>query len=353
MSLNGCEASTEQYPFVSVIMPVRNEVDYIERAINSVRRNNYQYGRIEIIVVDGMSDDGTREIIHKLAHEDSRIVVFDNIKQIVPTAMNIGLNAMRGEIFIRVDGHAEIPDDYIASCISCLKEHSDAWVVGGCIETISDSFVGAAIAAAMSSPIGVGMSRFRLGNYDGWIDTVAFGAHHAWVPRRVGYFDEDLVRNQDDEFNLRIRLAGGKLWLSKKIKSSYYSRSSLAKLWKQYRQYGFWRVRIIQKHRNIASLRQAVPLAFVTISVFLAAGALVSPVIKSLLYAEVVIYLFLLLLGMAGVARKNGFVNAVLSPVVFVILHAAYGLGSLIGVVHFFILRRSGICSVSNNTINR
>jgi glycosyltransferase involved in cell wall biosynthesis len=227
-------------PFISIIMPIRNEADFIERAIRSVLDNDYPAGRMEILVVDGLSDDGTREIVARLSKADSRLMMLDNPKRIAPAAMNIGLKAARGDLFIRVDGHVEIPADFIAKSIRCLHEHPEAWVAGGYIKTVADTFVGQAIASAMRSPIGVGNSRFRLGDYEGWVDTLAFGTHHKWIVDKIGYFDEELVRNQDDEFNLRIILAGGKIWMSKAIQSTYFSRGSLQKLWKQYFQYGFW-----------------------------------------------------------------------------------------------------------------
>jgi len=232
----------QDLPFVTIIMPIRNEAHFIKRAIRSVLNNDYPAEKMEILIVDGMSNDGTREIIAGLSKEDNRIKLLDNPKRITPSAMNIGIKAARGDLFIRVDGHVEIPADFITNSIRCLHEHSEAWVAGGYIKTAAESFVGRAIAAAMQSPIGVGNSKFRLGDYEGWVDTLAFGIHHKWIVEKIGYFDEELVRNQDDEFNLRIILAGGKIWMSKAIQSTYFSRGSLYKLWKQYFQYGFWRI---------------------------------------------------------------------------------------------------------------
>ena len=330
-------------PFITVIVPIRNEADFIERAIKSVLDNDYPAGRMEILVVDGMSDDGTREIVAQLSKADSRVMMLDNPNRIAPSAMNIGLKAARGDLFIRVDGHVEIPADFIAKSIRCLHEHPDAWVAGGYIKTVADSFVGRAIASAMRSPIGVGNSRFRLGDYEGWVDTLAFGTHHRWIVDKIGYFDEELVRNQDDEFNLRIILAGGKIWMSKAIQSTYFSRGSLHKLWKQYFQYGFWRIRTLQKHKRPASFRQLVPLLFV-LSLLLPglAGFFWKP-LWILLAIEAALYVLGLMIGALDVGRKSGWRYAPLSPVVFAILHFAYGAGSLWGVVRFSILRGSGM----------
>ena len=333
----------QDLPFVTIIMPIRNEADFIERAIRSVLDNDYPAGRMEILVVDGMSDDGTREITARLSKADSRVMMLDNPKRIAPAAMNIGLKAARGDLFIRVDGHVEIPVDFIAKSIRCLHEHPEAWIAGGFIKTVADSFVGQAIASAMRSPIGVGNSRFRLGDYEGWVDTLAFGTHHRWIVDKIGYFDEELVRNQDDEFNLRIILAGGQIWMSKAIQSTYFSRGSLRKLWKQYFQYGFWRIRTLQKHKRPASFRQLVPLLFV-LSLMLPgfAGFLWKP-LWILLAIEAVFYMLGLIIGTLDVGRKSGWRYAPLAPVVFAILHFAYGLGSIWGIIRFSILRGCGL----------
>ena len=330
-------------PFVTIIMPIRNEADFIERALRSVLDNDYPVERMEILVIDGMSDDGTREIVDGLSKVDSRIRMLDNPKLITPAAMNLGIKAAQGNLFIRVDGHVEIPADFIDKSIRCLHEHPEAWVAGGYIKTVADSFTGKAIAAAMQSPIGVGNSRFRLGDYEGWADTLAFGAHHKWVVDEIGYFDEELVRNQDDEFNLRIILAGGKIWMSKSIQSTYFSRSSLCKLWKQYFQYGFWRIRTLQKHKRPASFRQLVPLLFV-LSLLLPGltGFLWKP-FWIIFAIEAALYLLGLVIGTIDVGNKSGWRYALLAPVVFIILHFAYGLGSLWGIVRFSILRGSGM----------
>ena len=329
--------------FVTIIMPIRNEADFIERAIKSVLDNDYPAGRMEILVVDGMSNDGTREIVARLSKADSRVMMLDNPKRITPAAMNIGLKAARGDLFIRVDGHVEIPVDFITKSVRCLHEHPEAWVAGGYIETVADSFVGQAIASAMRSPIGVGNSRFRLGDYEGWVDTLAFGTHHRWIVDKIGYFDEELVRNQDDEFNLRIILAGGKIWMSKAIQSTYFSRDSLRKLWRQYFQYGFWRIRTLQKHKRPASFRQLVPLLFVLSLLLPGLAGLLWKSLWILLAIEAALYVLGIVIGAMDVGRKSGWRYAPLAPVVFAILHFAYGSGSLWGVIRFSILKGSGM----------
>lgn len=343
----------QDLPSVTIIMPIRNEADCIEQALRSVLDNDYPTGKMEILVIDGMSNDGTREIVDGLSKVDSRITILENPKRITPAAMNIGIKAARGEVFIRVDGHVEIPANFISKSIRCLHEHPEAWVAGGYIKTVADSSIGQAIAAVMRSPIGVGNSRFRLGDYEGWVDTLAFGAHHKWIVDKIGYFDEELVRNQDDEFNLRIILAGGKIWMSKAIQSTYFSRGSLCKLWKQYFQYGFWRIRTLQKHKRPASFRQLVPLLFV-LSLLLSglAGFLWKPLWILLLF-EGILYVLALVIGALDVGRKSGWRYAPLAPAVFIILHFAYGLGSLWGIIRFSILKGCGMKESDQMQISR
>jgi glycosyltransferase involved in cell wall biosynthesis len=333
----------QDLPFVTIIMPIRNEADFIERAIKSVLGNDYPAEKMEILVVDGMSNDGTREIVTNLSKHDSRLRMLDNPKQITPAAMNIGIKAAQGDLFIRIDGHVEIPADFITKSIHCLHEHPEAWVAGGYIKTVADSFTGKSIAAAMRSPIGVGNSRFRLGDYEGWVDTLAFGAHHKWVVDKIGYFDEELVRNQDDEFNLRIILASGKIWMSKSIQSTYVSRGSLRKLWKQYFQYGFWRIRTVQKHKKPASFRQIIPLLFVLLLLLTGLAGFLFKSFWILLVIEAALYVLALVIGTLDVGCKSGWRYSPLAPIVFAILHFAYGLGSLWGVVRFSILKGHGM----------
>ncbi len=330
-------------PFVSVIMPIRNEADFIERSIRSILDNDYPADKMEILVVDGMSDDGTRQTVEKLSQADSRVRMLDNPKRIVPAAMNMGIKTARGDLFIRVDGHAEIPADFVTKSVECLREHPEAWVVGGCIETVAGDYTGRAIASSMRSPVGVGNSRFRLGDYEGWVDTLAFGTHHKWIVDKIGYFDEELVRNQDDEFNLRIILAGGKIWMSKSIHSTYFARGSLRKLWRQYFQYGFWRIRTLQKHKRPATFRQLVPLLFVLSMLLLGSAGLLLRPLWILLAAEVGLYLLGLAAGALDVGRRSGWRFAPIAPLVFVVLHFAYGLGSLWGAIRFCMLKGRGM----------
>ena len=335
-------AAANELPLVSIILPIRNEADFIERCLDSIRQSDYPADRMEILVVDGMSNDGTRAAVASVAARDARVRLLDNPAGIVPHAMNAGIRAARGEIILRVDGHATVARDFVRRSVEELQRRPEVWCAGGPVETINDSLVGRAIAGAMSSPVGVGNALFRLGNYEGYVDTLAFGAYWRWVFDKIGLFDEELVRNQDDELNLRVILGGGKIYLHPEIRSQYFPRTSLAKLWRQYFQYGFWRIRTIQKHRQPASLRQLAPLVFVVVWLVLIVAALVFKPMIWALGGFAALYALGLLIGMLDVARRSGLGPALLAPVVFAILHFAYGLGSLKGAVWFLLLRRGG-----------
>jgi len=203
-------------PFVTVIVPERNEEKFITRCLESILHQDYGPEYFEVIVVDGISTDKTCEIIRHLQHEHGNLHLLDNPRRIVPTVLNLGLQRAQGEIIIRVDGHATIAPDYISRCVEMLAE-TNADCVGGPINSISENADGRAIALAMSSKFGVGNSRFRVADgYEGYVDTLAFGAYKRSVFERIGFFDEELVRCQDDEFNYRLIKNGGKIFMTPK-----------------------------------------------------------------------------------------------------------------------------------------
>lgn len=322
-------------PLVTVIMPIRNESQYIHSSLKSVLAQDYPQECLEILVVDGLSTDGTRELVANYIAYFPNVRLIDNPQKIVSTALNLGIREARGDILIRVDGHCEIEPDYIRHCVQhLLIDKVDC--VGGPIDTIGESVTAEAIAIAMSSRFGVGDSPFRtIRDRSMLVDSVAFPAYTRKVIERIGLFDEELVRDQDDEYNYRLRKFGGKILLSPDIRSRYYSRSSLFSLWKQYFQYGFWKVRVFQKHPRQMRLRQFVPPAF--------AASLLIPLLGSLFIPQ-----FILLIGMIlalyGVASTTASMSLVrgrnwkhfpLLPIAFLILHLGYGLGFLVGLVKF------------------
>ena len=249
-------------PSVTVVMPVRNEAAFIDRSLGAVL-DQEGVARPQVIVVDGHSTDGTPSRVSEVAAGRSApVTVVDNEARIVPVSMNLGLARATGDVIVRVDGHCVIAPDYLRRCLDALRA-SGAECAGGPMETVGETPVAAAIAAAQSSRFGVGGVAFRTSEQAAFVDTLAFGAYRREVFDRVGGFDEDLVRNQDDELNLRLTLAGGRIWMDPSIRSTYFSRGTLAGLWRQYHGYGFYKVRVMRKHRTVPSPRHLVPAAFV------------------------------------------------------------------------------------------
>ena len=240
-------------PLVSIVIPCRNEAGNIESCLRSVLNQEPVEGGFEVLVVDGMSDDGTRDIIQEMAREeDARVRLLDNPQRFQSFAINLGIKAARGQIIVRMDAHTEYASDYLRLCVQMLRENR-ADNVGGPARTKADSYMQRAIAAAYHSPFSVGGARFHNVDYEGYVDTVTYGCWYKETLLRLGLFDEELIRSQDDELNLRLIRSGGKIWQSPQIKSWYRPRASLKALFKQYEQYGYWKVRVIQKHKPARS----------------------------------------------------------------------------------------------------
>lgn len=332
---------SREFPRVSVLVPVCNEANFIERCIKAIANNDYPKDRVEILVLDGASSDDTADLVRAFGQKDPRVFLLSNPQRQVSVAMNIGIREAQGEIILRVDGHAIVQSDFIRRSVEALLTHPNAWCAGGVVETVCFNQVGLAIAAAMSSPAGVGNATFRIGGAAGYVDTIAFGAYWHWVFEKIGLFDEELVRNQDDELNLRLNLAGGRIFLDPSIRTLYYARSSFDKLARQYYQYGFWRIRVIQKHNRPATFRQIVPLLFVSTFCCLAVAALFSPMIRTAFSILVAVYVVGLAAGALAASRKTGAMLIPQVAIAFIILHFGYGFGSASGIFHFLLLRRS------------
>ena len=313
---------------VSVIMPVRDEAHYIRRSLGAVLAQDYPAERMEVIVADGMSTDRTRAIVQALQARHPNLRLADNPGKIVPTGLNAAIRQAKGEIIIRVDGHTEIAPDYVRQCVETL-ERTGADNVGGCMNPVGEGVFGQAVALATSTPFGVGGGRFHYSDREESVDTVYMGAWRREVFDRIGYFDEELVRNQDDEFNFRLIQAGGKIWLDPSIRSVYYSRASLRRLWHQYFQYALYKVRVIQKRGAVPSWRHLVPAAF---ALALLGSLFLALVTRQFLWGLSVAgpYALANLLASLWTARRDWLTLPAL-PLAFATIHLAYGLGFLWG----------------------
>lgn len=329
-------------PTVSIVVPCRNEANAIVAFLNSLL--NQEMGDInwEAIIADGMSDDGTRKVLEQFSKEHRQIRVIDNPSRIVSTGLNACIRVAAGDIILRMDVHTEYKADYVRRCVEVQRKTNAANVGGACV-AVQTGYVGRAIAAAFHSPFAVGGARWHQPSYEGPVDTVHLGCWRREVLEQIGFFDETLVRNQDDELNFRLTRAGGTIWQSPDIVSWYHPRSSLGALFRQYFQYGYWKVAVIKKHRLPASWRHLVPGAFVLANVVVLAVALLGMIFGRgpfSWFTEAgmgmdIAYAVAVFVAAFIVAKKDGWILLPVLPLVFCSYHIAYGLGFLFGIFHF------------------
>jgi glycosyltransferase involved in cell wall biosynthesis len=324
-------------PFVTVIIPCLNEKDYISKCLDSVIASDYPKERLEILVMDGLSEDETRIILERYANTYSYIKVFDNHKKITPAALNIGVRNAKGEIIVRMDAHSTYEKDYISQCVKYLKEYN-ADNVGGMWITVprNNSLSEKAIAFALSHSFGVGNAHYRIGwaKEPMWVDTVPYGCYHKKLFNEIGLFNENFPRNEDTEFNARLRKAGGKILLVPDIKVYYYVRSAFYKFCKHIFDNGFKVAEHLKLNETIFSWRHFIPLIFVL--------SLISFAILSFLFPGF-LYLSLLIFGSYMVInfyfsgrisfKQKDIRYLLLMPIIFISLHFTYGLGTLWGLL--------------------
>jgi succinoglycan biosynthesis protein ExoA len=333
------DTSSSSGPAVSIVVPCRNEADHIETALRSILAQEAPPGGFEVIVADGMSNDGTRDILLRLSEEDSRLRVVDNAGLIVSTGLNAAIREARGSVVVRMDAHTSYAPDYIRQCVEVLTETA-ADNVGGPWFARGKGRLGRAISAAFQSSFATGGGRGHDPTYSGPVDTVYLGCWPREVFDRIGMFDEELVRNQDDEFNLRLVRSGGKIWQSTRIRSWYHPRETLSQLFCQYIQYGYWKVRVIQKHRLPASLRHVVPACFILLLIIL---PVISLFWRPAFWAWLglfVLYLIFNIFASLLTAVSRGWELLPFLPAIFATFHFAYGWGFLKGLADFIVLRR-------------
>ena len=325
-------------PLISIIIPCRNEEKFIGTCLDSVLANDFTKERLEILVVDGMSEDGTRKIVEDYAQRYSFIRFLDNPKKITPAALNTGIRKAKGQIIVRMDAHATYDREYISRCVRALEDHG-ADNVGGIWRVVPrrDTLVAKAITRSLSHRFGIGKAHYRMTNSGGprWVDTVPFFCLKKEVFQKIGLFNENLPRGQDMEFNLRLKKAGGRTLLVPDIVSTYYARSDMASFWKHNWRNGVWAILpFVYSEVVPVRLRHLVPLAFMLGLFGSAALALVSPVGLWLLLGIGGAYGVANLAASAQVAlREKDIRYFPLMPVVFASLHLGYGLGSLWGLL--------------------
>jgi succinoglycan biosynthesis protein ExoA len=315
-------------PTVTLIVAMRNEERHIARCVESLLAQDHPADKLEVLFMDGRSTDRTRELVGARIAGRPGFAVVDNPGQIQSIAWNLGIERARGELVGIVSGHSELAPDYVTRAVETIAR-TGADLVGGPARAESETVVGEAIALAMSTPFGVGGAEFRYATEEREVDTVFMGVCQRSLYRRIGGFDPEMVRNQDDELSYRLLEHGGRIVCNPAIRSVYRNRATLGSLWKQYFDYGRWKVRVMQKHRDQMRPRHFIPPLFVAT---LGASALAPPVFAAAAggYGATTLAISVYL---AARARRLDVLPYL--PAAFAILHVGYGLGFLRGLVQF------------------
>lgn len=323
---------------VSVIIPCRNEEKYIEQTLKSLINQEDLPGGYEIIVVDGKSQDRTTEIVEKLRSDFPHIKLVINEKQVTPTALNLGIKESDGEYICILGAHSIYSKNYLSSCLNLFTLHPEVAGVGGPIISKGKDSFSSAVALVMSSPIGVGNAKHRFPKYEGFAEMACFPMFHRSIFDKVGFYDEKLIKNQDDDFCFRLRNKGEKIYISPSVKALYYVRNTAKTLYNQYYQYGLWRVAVTKKHKLPISFRQLVPSFFIlTIILFFIIGTVINnPLVMFVIPA---VYLMTITGFSVFIMIKEGIRKGMYIPFVIIILHFSYGLGFFSGLYKF----RSGL----------
>lgn len=322
---------------VSVIVPCRNEARFIGRCLDSIISQDYPKDRIEVLVVDGMSEDGTRTIVHGFAETHPFVKMLDNPKKITPCALNAGILGSSGELVLWMSAHNHYERSYIRKCVNASINYA-AENVGGVIVPMqrNNSFMGKAIIAAISNPFGVGNSRFRVPPAEPIeVDTVFGGCYRRDVFSKIGLFNERLIRGQDMEFNLRLRRAGGRIILVPDIVSYYHARSGFLSFCRHNLANGLWAI-LPFAYSDIVpvSPRHLVPLFFFGAIVATLAVSFFSPVVFKLFLLGTGVYLLTaVIFSLKIVVYKKDLRYSLFMPLTFAALHLTYGAGSLWGLL--------------------
>ena len=320
-------------PKVSVIVPCYNEQSTIFSMLKAFRAQTFPRAEMEIVIADGMSTDGTRAAIAAFQKDfpDLEVRVVDNTKRTIPSGVNRAIEAARGEIIVRFDGHSKPYPDYVAKCITAHEAGRGA-NVGGVweIQPGADTWIAKSIAFAAAHPLGVGDALYRHTKQAAEVDTVPFGSFRRALIEQVGFFDESLLTNEDYEFNVRVRKSGRKIWLDPSIRSIYFARSTLGELIRQYWRYGFWKWRMLRRYPDTLRWRQALPPVFVLSLIGLLGFSLFIPLARLLLVFELILYFSIMVLAGLRAALQHRKAYLILGlPLAILAMHLSWGSGFL------------------------
>ena len=320
-------------PKVSIIVPCYNEQSTIRLLLEALREQTFPRADMEVVIADGLSQDGTRAAIASFQNDfsDLDVRVVDNKRRTIPSAVNCAIQASRGEIIVRMDAHSKPYPDYVQNCVNALDGKLGD-TIGGVweIHPGAETWIAKSIAVAAAHPLGVGDAFYRHTKQAAEVDTVPFGSFRRSLVERVGYFDESLLTNEDYEFYVRVKNAGGRIWLDPSIRSIYFARATLSELARQYRRYGFWKWRMLRRYPNTLRWRQALPPLFVLSVLMLGLASIFTPSARFLLALELLFYLSVLFfVGLRVAVRRRKSYLFLGLPLAILVMHVSWGGGFL------------------------
>ncbi|UTW62644.1 glycosyltransferase family 2 protein [bacterium SCSIO 12741] len=332
----------------SIVIPCYNEERYIGKCLDSLIQLDWPKDQLEVWVADGGSKDGTRKILDEFAAQHDFIHWVDNPQQFTPYALNLGIKKSSADRIMILGAHATLDSQFLKESEIAFQKDDRIGCVGGLLENVYENEVSRAVGIGVSSPFGVGNAHFRTGKKEGKVDTVAFGVYKKEVFDKVGYFHEELTRNQDDEFNFRVTQAGFLIWLSSSMKAQYFVRASYSRLWRQYYQYGYWKVYVNKLHQTVTTVRQLVPALFV---LYLFSWILAPLLPGVLIGAQILALILYLLLGITtSFARSASILQGFRVWWVVLLLHLSYGLGYLRGIWDFLLMGKKPVKSMEKTS---
>lgn len=319
---------------ITAMVVVRNEENYIKISLKSLLEQDFPSNKYEVIVVDGMSTDNTMQSIKQVLEEyqgNTKVTILQNEKKLLASGWNMGIKNAKGSYVIRIDAHAKASKNFIQKSLETIEKlPADVACVGGRLLSVSLEKEDKTISKVLSSPFGIGNSKFRYADKPQYVDTVAFGLYKKEVFEKVGYFDETLERNQDNNMHNRIRKAGFKFYFNPEIKSEYYVRNNLKKMLKQGFRNGKWNIVVFKQDKNSLSLRHLIPFIFVLSIIGLAILSFINKIFLYLLELELALYL---VIGIIFAIKKTKNPFEILKMLLyFFLLHTSYGIGSLLSI---------------------
>ena len=321
---------------ITAMIVVRNEEKYIKTSLESLLQQDFPEEKYEILIIDGESTDKTANIIANTLNEykgKTSIRILKNEKKILAAGWNIGIKEAKGKYVVRIDAHAKANKDFLRKNIETMEQMpADVACVGGKLTSISLEEGGKTIGKVLSSPFGIGNSKFRYSDKAQYTDTVAFGLYKKEVFEKVGYFDETLERNQDNNMHNRIRKAGYKFYFNPEIKSNYYVRNSLKKMLRQGFLNGKWNIIVFRQDKKSLSIRHIIPLMFVLSIIGLLILSFVNAIFTYILLAEMSLYAILGLVF--AIQKTKNPLEIVKMLIYFLLLHLSYGTGSLVSIFY-------------------